>query len=95
MLTPSHLLVPHQCLALTMFPRWPKSAADLVPLPRCDGPKMKPFDFQGPQKIEFLERLGEGSHSHVVKVKILGDIYALKVVGMTSHHQLCDPLFNI
>lgn len=41
----------------TMYPDWPESADDLVPLPTCDGPKLKPFDFQGPQKIEFLEYL--------------------------------------
>ncbi|KAI0116470.1 kinetochore Sim4 complex subunit FTA2-domain-containing protein [Nemania sp. FL0031] len=62
-----------------MYPDWPKSDADLVPLPKCDGPKLKPFDFQGPQKIEFLERVGEGLHAHVFKVKILGKIYALKL----------------
>lgn len=66
---------------LTMYPDWPRSDADLVPLPKCDGPKLKPFNFQGPQKIEFLEYLGEGTHAHVVKVKILGQIYALKLVG--------------
>lgn len=51
----------------------------MVPLPTCDGPKLKPFDFQGPQKIEFLDYLGEGLHSHVMKVKILGQVYALKL----------------
>ena len=64
-----------------MYPEWPEPGADLVPLPQCDGPKLKPFDFQGPQNIEFLEYLGEGSHSHVVKVKIQGRIYALKLVS--------------
>ncbi|KEZ41065.1 hypothetical protein SAPIO_CDS7118 [Scedosporium apiospermum] len=62
-----------------MYPDWPESDADLVPLPLCDGPKLKPFDFQGPQKIEFLDYLGEGLHAHVLKVKILGQIYALKL----------------
>lgn len=52
----------------------------MVPLPTCDGPKLKPFDFQGPQKIEFLDYLGDGLHSHVMKVKILGQVYALKLV---------------
>lgn len=64
-----------------MYPDWPESAADLVPLPQIDGPKLKAFDFQGPQKIEFLEYLGEGSHAHVLKVRILERIYALKLVG--------------
>ncbi|KAI0391760.1 kinetochore Sim4 complex subunit FTA2-domain-containing protein [Xylariaceae sp. FL0594] len=62
-----------------MYPPLPKSPADLLPLPRCDGPKLKPFDFRGPQKIEFLELIGTGLHSHVAKVRILGQIYALKV----------------
>jgi hypothetical protein len=64
-----------------MYPEWPQSSADLVPLPLCDGPKLNPFDFQGPQKIDFLEHLGEGQHSHVFKVQILGQIYALKLVS--------------
>ncbi|CAG9949076.1 unnamed protein product [Clonostachys rosea f. rosea IK726] len=62
-----------------MYPDWPRSEADLVPLPRCDGPKLEPFDFKGPQQIEFLEYLGDGLHSQVLKVKILGQIYALKL----------------
>ena len=64
-----------------MYPERPTSAADLVPLPLCDGPKLEAFDFQGQQKIEFLEYLGYGSHSYVFKVKILGQIYALKLVS--------------
>ncbi|QLI71349.1 uncharacterized protein G6M90_00g079300 [Metarhizium brunneum] len=62
-----------------MYPDWPESDADLVPLPRCHGPKLKPFDFQGPQKIEFLDYIGEGLHAHVFKIKIMGKIYALKL----------------
>lgn len=68
-----------------MYPDWPDSAADLVPLPRCNGPKIKPFDFQGPQKIEFLEHIGEGVHAHVFKVKIKGQVYALKLVSETKY----------
>lgn len=64
---------------------WPKSDADLVTLPKCDGLKLKPFNFQGPQKIEFLEHLREGLYAHVFKVKILGKIYALKLVGRALH----------
>ena len=67
-----------------MYPDWPRSSADLVPLPLCDGPKLNPFNFQGgAQAIEFLEYLGEGLHAHVFKVQILGQIYALKLVGTT------------
>ncbi|SPO07229.1 uncharacterized protein DNG_09923 [Cephalotrichum gorgonifer] len=61
-----------------MYPDWPKSPADLVPLPLCDGPKLKAFDFQGPQKIKFLEHIGTGAHSQVFKVEILDKVYALK-----------------
>lgn len=64
-----------------MYPDWPRSSADLVPLPLCDGPKLKAFDFQGGgQAIEFLDYLGQGSHAHVFKVQILGQVYALKLV---------------
>ncbi|KAJ4213473.1 hypothetical protein NW759_010892 [Fusarium solani] len=56
-----------------MYPDWPESPSDLVPLPLCEGPKLEPFDFQGPQKIDFLQHIGEGSHSHVFKFKFVGD----------------------
>ncbi|KAI0515188.1 kinetochore Sim4 complex subunit FTA2-domain-containing protein [Xylaria bambusicola] len=62
-----------------MYPDWPECTADLVPLPQCPGPKLRPFDFQGHQKIEFLEILGEGLHAIVFKVRILDQIYALRV----------------
>ncbi|KIH94906.1 hypothetical protein SPBR_03732 [Sporothrix brasiliensis 5110] len=62
-----------------IYPDWPESAADLVPLPLCPGPKLAPFDFEGPQKIEFLNYLGGGLHSHVLKVRIKGQDYALKL----------------
>ncbi|KAK9437949.1 hypothetical protein VB005_08954 [Metarhizium brunneum] len=63
-----------------MYPDWPESEADLVPLPQVDGPKLPPFNFQGPQAIKFIEHMGEGLHSHVFKVEILGQLYALKLV---------------
>lgn len=63
-----------------MYPDWPRSKADLVPLPPCDGPKLKAFDFKGKQAIEFLEYAGEGLHAHVFKVRIKNKIYALKLV---------------
>ncbi|KAJ4323206.1 hypothetical protein N0V84_004469 [Fusarium piperis] len=56
-----------------MYPDWPESTSDLVPLPLCEGPRLEPFDFRGPQKIEFLQHIGEGSHSHVFKFKFVGD----------------------
>lgn len=52
----------------TMYSDWPLSSADLVLLPRCDGPKLKSFDFQGVQIIEFLEHVGEGLYVYVFKV---------------------------
>lgn len=60
------------------------TADALVPLPLVDGPKLNPFDFKGVQNIEFLDSLGAGAHSEVFKVKILGELYALKVVRVTS-----------
>lgn len=63
-----------------MYPDWPETVADLVPLPLCPGPKLAAFDFKGPQDIEFLDYLGEGLHAHVIKVKIMGQKYALKLV---------------
>ncbi|KAF4501604.1 kinetochore complex Sim4 subunit Fta2 [Fusarium agapanthi] len=53
-----------------MYPERPQSVADLVPLPQGNGPKIKAFDFQGPQQIEFSDHLGSGTHSIVFKVKI-------------------------
>lgn len=70
-----------------MYPKWPESDADLVPLPNIPGPKLKPFDFGGPQNIEFLEDIGEGRDAMVFKVRILGHVYALKVVSTA----LCLP----
>ena len=64
-----------------MYPDWPESPADLLPLPQCPGPKLEPFDFGGPQNIEFLSSLGDGLHSYVFKVKINDELYALKLVS--------------
>lgn len=72
-----------------MYPDWPDAVAhaDLPPLPECPGPKLKPFDFKGPQNIEFLENVGEGLHAIVLKIRIGGQIYALKVVSAHCPHQ--------
>lgn len=67
-----------------MYPDWPRSDADLVPLPKCEGPKLKAFDFRGRQRIGFLELLGEGSHGVVFKVRIRGKLYALKLYMFRS-----------
>jgi len=64
-----------------MYPDWPRSVEDLVPLPQCEGPRLPAFDFKGPQEIKFLDYLGEGAHSHVFKVDIQGCEYALKLVS--------------
>lgn len=77
-----------------MYPDWPKSADDLAPLPQIDGPKLEPFAFKGPQRIKFLEYLGEGLHSHVFKVEIMGDIYALKLVCKT-HNYACTRSWEL
>lgn len=81
----------HSLLASPMYPDWPETAADLVPLPLCPGPKLAAFDFQGPQDIEFLEYLGEGLHAHVLKVKIKGQEYALKLVRFPQGQGLQGP----
>ncbi|KAI1317343.1 kinetochore Sim4 complex subunit FTA2-domain-containing protein [Xylariaceae sp. FL0255] len=77
-----------------MYPTWPQSDEDLVPLPRCEGPKLNPFDFQGPQNILFLEHLGEGLHSHVFKVQIRRQIYALKLFRFTFDYNWLGPAKN-
>ncbi|KAI1173611.1 kinetochore Sim4 complex subunit FTA2-domain-containing protein [Nemania sp. FL0916] len=74
-----------------MYPDWPRSDADLVPLPRCEGPKLPPFDFGGAQEMEFLEYAGEGLHAHVFKVAIRGQIYALKLFRFTFDHDWLGP----
>lgn len=62
-----------------------------MPLPRCEGPKLPPFDFGGAQKIEFLEYIGEGLHAHVFKVAIYAQIYALKLFRFTYDHDWFGP----
>ncbi|EPE07863.1 hypothetical protein F503_00585 [Ophiostoma piceae UAMH 11346] len=74
-----------------MYPDWPETPADLIPLPLCDGPKLAAFDFKGPQQIEFLEYLGEGLHAHVVKVRIQGQEYALKLFRFVYDHDWYGP----
>ncbi|CAK7216964.1 hypothetical protein SCUCBS95973_002991 [Sporothrix curviconia] len=56
-----------------------------------DGPKLAAFDFQGPQNIEFLEYLGEGLHAHVVRVRIKGQEYALKLFRFLSNVDWYGP----
>ncbi|KAF5600762.1 kinetochore complex Sim4 subunit Fta2 [Fusarium pseudoanthophilum] len=75
-----------------MYPERPQSVADLVPLPQGNGPKIKAFDFQGPQQIEFLDHLGSGIHSIVFKVKIRGQIYALKLATHPDNRDDPDAL---
>ncbi len=50
----------------------------MVPLPWCDGPTLKSFDFQGPQNVELPQHLGKGLRSHVSKVDILGRTYTFE-----------------
>ncbi|CAG9949677.1 unnamed protein product [Clonostachys rosea f. rosea IK726] len=81
-----------QTYGFPLYPELPQSGSDLIPLPqRVNGPKLKPFDFQGSQQIEFLDYLGEGLHSHVIKVKILGQIYALKLFMFSSEMDWGGP----
>lgn len=81
-----------------MYPTHATTAADLVPLPLCDGPKLQPFEFWD-APITFLEYLGEGLHSHVFKIDVCGKAYALKLFrfaypiswyGLTHHPEVGD-----
>ncbi|KAI1744600.1 kinetochore Sim4 complex subunit FTA2-domain-containing protein [Xylaria scruposa] len=77
-----------------MYPDWPKSTADLVPLPYCNGPKLKPFPFQGPQRIKFLGYLGEGSHAHVFKTEtISGSVVKISGKAETTFYNYTEA-FN-
>lgn len=77
-----------------MYPDCPKSSVDLVPLPRCDDPKLKPFDFRSRQKIEFRSYPGDGLHAHVFEVKILRQIYALKLFRSCLNDNWVGPLMS-
>ena len=69
---------------LPMHPVLPESWSDLRPLPPVAGPKLKPFDFGDDDSIEFLEVLADTKKcgtSIVMKVRIEGSIYALKLVS--------------
>ncbi|KAL8351227.1 hypothetical protein RB601_000694 [Gaeumannomyces tritici] len=74
-----------------MYPDWPRSDADLVPLPRFDGPKVSAFDFGGAQNIESLQELGEGLHGHVSRVRIDNQIYALKLFRFLDYTDWTTP----
>lgn len=63
------------------------TAQETAGLPLGEGPKLKPFDFEGPQSIEFLEFLGRGTHSQVFKVKIDQKLLAIKVVRSCLAHE--------
>ncbi|KAF5241773.1 hypothetical protein FANTH_8989 [Fusarium anthophilum] len=54
--------------------------ATLKPLPDCEGPKLECFtDDLTKHNFKFLEILGSGCHSTVVKAEIDGKIYAVKL----------------
>lgn len=55
--------------------------------PQVPGPKLSPFDTKGrPFKLKFLSHIGEGVHAHIWKVKINGELYALKIVCARFRH---------
>ncbi|CAH0004893.1 unnamed protein product [Clonostachys byssicola] len=84
-----------QTYGFSLYPELPQSGSDLIPLPqRVNGPKLKPFDFQGPQQIEFLDHLGQGLHSEVIKVRILGQIYALKLFSFSHEYDWMGPALS-
>jgi Kinetochore Sim4 complex subunit FTA2 len=58
-------------------------------LPRIKGPKLSRFKDGNYHKIEYLELLGtdgegqlNGDHGYVFKVRIDGELYALKIVRL-------------
>lgn len=61
----------------------------LTPLPNTFGPRMPHFnealDHDHELCIEWLEVIGSGLHAHVVKAKINGLEYAVKIVCHLSH----------
>lgn len=63
-----------------MLPQLPTPEAPAEPLPPCAGPQTLPFLDAVPPDIEFLDILGEGLHSYVFRVRIQGQLYALKMV---------------
>lgn len=63
----------------------------LKPLPDCEGPKLECFtDDLTKHNFEFLQLLGSGCHSTVVKVDIDGKIYVIKLVGIAKRTVVSD-----
>lgn len=59
----------------------------LKPLPDFEGPKLEPFtDDLDAHTVEVLELIGSGEHGHVIKTKIDGKIYVIKLVSRVSSH---------
>ncbi|KAI1127064.1 kinetochore Sim4 complex subunit FTA2-domain-containing protein [Nemania abortiva] len=60
-------------------------------LPQLEGPKIGPFDPSGSHfHINFIERIGKGTHSVAWKVEINGSIYAL---SMFKYYDISKVLF--
>ncbi|KAI0471071.1 kinetochore Sim4 complex subunit Fta2 [Xylariaceae sp. FL0804] len=53
----------------------------MTALPNIPGPKLKPFGSETgqPVEIEFIRHVGKGAHAHVWKVRLNGEVYALKM----------------
>jgi len=65
----------------------------LKPLPDCEGPKLERFTNDlTKHDFKFLEYLGSGSHSVVVKAEIDGKIYVIKLVGTVSRITMPMPM---
>jgi hypothetical protein len=57
----------------------------LKPLPDCEGPKLECFtDDLSKHDFKFLELLGSGCHSVVLKAEIDGKLYVIKFVGTAN-----------
>lgn len=57
-------------------------------MPDVDGPRLPYFSADGncEPTIELLEVIGSGLHGHVVKAKVDGEIYAIKIVSLSLEH---------
>lgn len=51
-------------------------------LPSIEGPKLRRFKGGNYNRIEYEELLGSGDHGYVFRVRIDGELYALKLVRL-------------
>lgn len=64
-----------------MFYKYENVRPPLLPLPRCEGPKLEPFSVNDDVDIEFISPIASGGQADIWKVAIQGRVYALKMVS--------------